>query len=119
MAVHNDLGNIGEDIAVNFLKKANYIILNRNWRYQKAEIDIIAKHNNNLIIVEVKTRSNNYFTNPEDAINAKKIKLLALAAEAYLLKMNLDLEIQFDVISIIKNKTITEIKHMQNAFHFF
>ncbi|MGY5352205.1 YraN family protein [Wenyingzhuangia sp. IMCC45533] len=119
MAIHNDLGNKGEHLAAKFLISNKYQILETNWRYLKAEVDIIALINNTLIIVEVKTRSNNYFSNPEEAINSKKIKLLTNAAQAYLIKKDLDIEVRFDVISIIKNNHKTELKHILNAFYCF
>jgi putative endonuclease len=74
MAKHNELGALGEALAVEFLQKNKYKIVERNWRFKKAEIDIIAQKNNVLAIVEVKTRSSNYFGNPQDFVNQKKIK---------------------------------------------
>ena len=72
MAIHNDLGKKGEALAVEFLQKNNYQILELNWRFKKAEIDVIAKKNDVLAVVEVKTRSSNYFGNPQDFVNPKK-----------------------------------------------
>ena len=66
MAIHNELGKKGEQLAVDFLQKKGYTILDRNWRFKKAEVDIIAQKEQILAIVEVKTRSSNYFGNPQD-----------------------------------------------------
>ena len=72
MAVHNDLGEKGEEMAVLFLQKHGYEILERNWRYKKAEVDVIAQKKEVLAVIEVKTRSSNYFGNPQDFVNQKK-----------------------------------------------
>ena len=74
MAKHNELGELGEDLAVEELEKNGYEIVERNWRYKKAEIDIIARKNEVLAIVEVKTRSSDYFGDPQDFVNTKKLK---------------------------------------------
>ena len=72
MAEHNDLGKQGEALAVEFLQKNGYTILETNWTFQKAEVDIIARKNNFLAVVEVKTRSNIDFGLPQDFVNPKK-----------------------------------------------
>ena len=81
MARHNELGKRGEDAAVNYLIEKGYQILRRNYRYLKAEVDIIAKKDDVIIGVEVKTRTSNYFGNPQDFINQKKIQLLTMALD--------------------------------------
>ena len=106
MASHNDFGFQGEKIAREFLLKKGYRILEKNWRYRKAEIDLIAQKENILAIVEVKTRSSDYYGNPQDFVNSKKIKLLVEAANEYVIKKNLDVEVQFDIIAILgKNES--------------
>lgn len=119
MATHNDLGALGETLATSYLTEHNYIILAKNWRYLKAEIDIIAIKNNTLAIVEVKTRSTNFFGNPEEFITKSKIKLLVTAANAYVEKNNLDVNVRFDVIAIVKNNKQTCIEHIKEAFLAF
>ncbi|WP_139957288.1 YraN family protein [Flavicella sediminum] len=119
MAIHNELGKEGEKIAVDYLVKKGYKILEKNWRYQKAEVDIIAAFENTLAIVEVKTRTNSYFGNPQDFINPKKIKLLVSAANEYVISKNLDVDVRFDIVAIITNKKVTEIEHLENAFLYF
>jgi putative endonuclease len=79
MAEHNDLGKQGEALAVEFLQKNGYTILETNWTFQKAEVDIIARKNNVLAVVEVKTRSSIDFGLPQDFVNPKKIQLLVKA----------------------------------------
>lgn len=119
MAEHNDFGKLGEEIATQFLIEKGYIILHKNWRYLKAEVDIIAKKENTLVITEVKTRSSSFFGNPEEFISKAKIKLLISAADAYVQKHNLDLDIRFDVIAIVKNNKTKDIKHIEEAFFSF
>ncbi len=119
MAQHNELGKKGEQLAIDLLIKKGYTILDKNWRYLKAEIDIIAQKGEILAVVEVKTRSSDYFGNPQDFVNPKKIKLLVTAIDEYVQSKNLDVEVRFDIIAIIKNKHKTTIEHLENAFYHF
>ncbi len=119
MAQHNDLGKKGEELAIEYLIKKGYLVLEKNYRFQKAEVDIIAEKNDLLICVEVKTRSDNYFGNPQDFVNQKKVKLLVSAMNNYITEKDLDLEIRFDIIAIIKSKENFEIQHIKNAFLYF
>lgn len=119
MAQHNELGKKGEEIAIDFLVKKGYQILDKNWRYLKAEVDIIAENKNTLVAIEVKTRTSDYFGDPQEFINKKKIKLLVLAMNEYVLSKNLDYEVRFDVIAIIKNKNSFQIEHIEDAFLYF
>lgn len=119
MATHNELGEKGEKFAVKYLQDNGYEILERNYRFLKAEVDIIAKKQDVLIVVEVKTRSTNYFGNPEDFINSKKIKLLVAAIDNYIIEKNLDIEVQFDIIALIKEKDGFKIEHFKSAFLHF
>jgi putative endonuclease len=117
MAFHNDLGKKGEEIALKYLKDKGYKILDINWRFNKDEIDIIARDNDSLVIIEVKTRSTDYFGPPEDAVDERKEKYLIRATEAYIDKNNLDIDSRFDIISIISNKYETSIDHIIDAFY--
>lgn len=119
MATHNELGNQGEQLAVEFLQKNNYEILERNWRFKKAEIDIIAVKNEILAVIEVKTRSSNYFGNPQDFVNQKKIQLLVEAINEYVISKELDVEVRFDIIAILKNNNNFNIEHLEDAFLHF
>ena len=118
MAQHNDLGNRGEELAVNYLLQNDYEILRRNYRYLKAEVDIIAKKEDVIIAIEVKTRTSNYFGNPKDFINKKKIQLLTSAMDFYMQKSNLEYEVRFDIISIV-GSTSFKIEHIEDAFLYF
>ncbi len=119
MATHNELGKKGEEISVEYLQQKGYIILERNWRFKKAEVDIIARKNDVLAIIEVKTRSTNYFGNPQDFVNPKKIKLLVEAINEYVTKNDLDVEVRFDIVAIVKKQEDLEIEHLKDAFFHF
>ena len=118
MASHNDFGKQAEDLAVDFLERKNYRILARNYRYLKAEIDIIAIFDNKIIIVEVKARATDAFMLPQEAINKKKIRLIVSAANQFSEEYKENLEARFDVISVLPNEIgQLEITHIEEAFH--
>jgi putative endonuclease len=119
MADHNELGKKGEKIAVDFLIKDGYKILETNYRYLKAEVDVIAQKEDVLAVVEVKTRSTAYFGDPQDFITTKKIKLLLSAIDYYVVQRDLDVEVRFDIIAIIQQKKETKIEHLKDAFLHF
>mgnify|MGYP001626654229 FL=1 len=119
MAEHYELGNKGEQLAVNYLINKGYKIVERNWRFQKAEIDIIATKDKILICVEVKTRSTNDFGSPQDFVTPKKIKLMVSAMNEYILNKDLDIELRFDIIAITKDKSSFDIQHFKDAFLYF
>lgn len=119
MAEHNRLGKKGEQLAVDFLIKKNYKILERNYRFEKAEVDIIALKNNMLVIVEVKTRSSTEFGNPQDFVKPKQIKNLVKAVNEYVIENNLDVEVRFDIIALVNKNERFEIEHLEDAFYHF
>ena len=119
MAQHNELGKKGEQLAVDFLIKNNYKIIARNYRFEKAEVDIIAQKKETLAIVEVKTRSTTDFGNPQDFVKPKQIKNLVKAVDAYVIANDLDVEVRFDIIAIVKDGTGYTIEHLENAFYHF
>lgn len=119
MAKHNELGELGEDLAVEELEKNGYEIVERNWRYKKAEIDIIARKNEVLAIVEVKTRSSDYMGNPQDFVTPKKIKMLVEAVNEYVVSKDLDVEVRFDIMAIIINQNKLTLEHLEDAFFHF
>lgn len=119
MAEHNKLGKLGEKEAVEFLKKNHFEILELNWRWQKAEVDIIARKDSTIIFVEVKTRSTSFFGNPEEQVTRKKQMLLADAADHFINFHNLSQPVRFDIISIVTEKNTIAIRHIENAFYPF
>ncbi len=116
MAEHNKKGVEGEQIAQNYLSELGYQILESNWRFQKAEVDIIAKDGNFLVFVEVKCRSTDIFGEPQTFVSEKKQALFKSAAEGYLEQKDLDYEIRFDVISVILGAQKAKIEHFKDAF---
>jgi putative endonuclease len=119
MAEHNELGKLGEEMAVAYLCKEGYEILEKNWVFQKAEIDILATKKGILVVVEVKTRSSIEFGLPQDFVNPKKIQLLVKAVDAYVNDHNLDLEVRFDIIAIHKKGKSFVTEHLIDAFYHF
>lgn len=119
MAEHNDLGKKGEKLAVDFLVKNGYTILEKNFRYQKAEVDIIVQKGNLVAAVEVKTRSTPEFGNPQDFVKPKQIQQLVKAMDHYISEKDLDVEMRFDIVAIIQNKAGTRIEHLEDAFLHF
>jgi putative endonuclease len=119
MAEHNDLGKLGEDLAVEYLIQQGYEIVETNWRHHKAEIDIICTKDSILAVVEVKSRSSNAVINPEEAITTKKIKLLTNAIDTYVVLNDLDVDVRFDIISVSFYDKKPVIKHITDAFYHF
>ena len=119
MAEHNDLGKLGEELAVEFLRKDGYEILETNWTFQKAEIDIIAQNAKTLAIIEVKTRSSIEFGLPQDFVKPKKIQLLVKAVNEYVVSKNLEVDVRFDIIAIHKEGKSFVIEHLKDAFYHF
>lgn len=113
----DELGLMGEEIAVAYLIKEGYKILARNWFYDRKEIDIIARQGTEIVIVEVKTREGDYFEEPWEAVSIKKIRNIVEVADAWLNQKNIDLETRFDVISIIFSDDVNyELTHFPGAF---
>ena len=119
MGKHNEFGKEGEQIAIDFLVRNGYRIHCQNYRYLKSEIDIIAQKEEVLAIVEVRARSNDLIIPIADTITPKKIKLLVLGADHYVTENNLDVEVRFDVITILKNTKIFKVDHLKSAFYHF
>ncbi|NUY80250.1 YraN family protein [Flavobacterium sp. MAH-1] len=119
MALHNELGKKGEELAVAFLFKHGYEILETNWICGKAEIDIIARKGNLLAVVEVKTRSSVVFGLPQDFVTPKKIQMLTKAVNEFVQSYALDCEVRFDIIGVTLTQTGHEIEHLCDAFYYF
>lgn len=117
MAAHNELGKDGEDAAVIFLERKGYHICHRNWRSGKKELDIVALCGNELVVVEVKSRRNRFYGNPEDAVTERKIRKIVSSTDAYIRKFAIDLPIRFDIITVTGLKSPFEIEHIEGAFY--
>lgn len=117
MAEHNELGSLGEEIAVRYLQDRSYAILERNWRCGRLEVDIIARIGDQMVIAEVKTRTDGFMESLGKAVNKRKQDLLIRAANAYIAIKNLDLDVRFDIIAVIfEGKTKFQVQHIENAF---
>ena len=112
----DELGNWGEGYSVIYLQKKGYEVVERNYRFQKNEIDIIAKFGNNLIIVEVKTRQTAEIGEPWRAVTKSKQKQIIKVANQYVQANQIDLDVRFDIVSIVHNSYRTEIEHIEGAF---
>ena len=117
MAKHNELGKAGEDAAVTYLEQHGYIIRDRNWRKGHFELDIVAAKENELIVIEVKTRSNTLFTEPEDAVDLPKIRRTVRAADTYLKLFQIDSPVRFDIITVVGDDGDFKIEHIKEAFY--
>nr|WP_294874676.1 YraN family protein [Prevotella sp.] len=120
MAEHNDLGKWGEDEAALYYEDRGYEILERDWKVGKRDIDLIAltEDKDTLVFVEVKTRQNNDLQEPEEAVDVKKMRNLAIAANAYVKLHSLDMDVRFDIISVIgKCSCVESIECFEDAFN--
>jgi putative endonuclease len=111
-------GRLGEDIAVEALRKRGYRILIRNYRFGKAEVDIIAQKDSVLAFVEVKWRSNNLFGDPQNFVSKQQQKRLIAAADHYVRSNDLDINVRFDVVTILEKKQIVQSKLSKTLFLF-
>lgn len=118
MRTTKEIGDEGEELASEFLHEKHYEILERQWRLGRTEVDIIARKGNTLTFVEVKLRNNNWAGEPWQFVTRSKQRMIIKAADRYVQRYVTDnVEIRFDVISIIKNKDYMRIEHLENAFY--
>jgi len=115
---NNATGKLGEDLAALYLAKKGFEIIERNYRIKRFEIDIIAKHQQELVFIEVKTRRNDLVA-PELAVNKAKQLKLAEAANLYLENISSNLPLRFDVVSVVFKKNKINIEHFEDAFYPF
>lgn len=99
------------------LQGKGYTVLEKNWRHRHLEIDIIARHGQQLVIVEVKTRASADFGNPEGFVDVKKQQLLIRATHAYIEEKDIDLETRFDIISVLDSGGEPQLSHIEGAFY--
>lgn len=117
MLEHEDIGIAGELYACTHLRSQGYIILEKNWRYKRYEIDIIAEKQGIVCFVEVKTRENRYAGDPALAVKRGKQKHIITAADAYVKEFNISAVLRFDIIAIIMNSKETYLEHIEDAFY--
>ena len=111
------LGKTGEDLAVRYLRKNGYTILETNYRNSLGEIDIIAKEQDTIVFVEVKTRKNNRFAHPKEAVTSRKQKTISRVAQAWLKqRKKKDAKARFDVVAVLADQNKPEIELIKHAF---
>lgn len=113
---HIALGKEGEKLAVQLARDRGLSILAINYTFKKGEIDIIAKDNDELVFIEVKTRNSSYFGEPYLAVNRSKQRQIIKVANHFIQEKGIDQEIRFDVVSIILNGTSRKVDYIENAF---
>jgi putative endonuclease len=116
MAKHLETGKKGEILAEEILKKKGYIILHRNWRFKQHELDIIAKLDQLIVFIEVKTRSDEDMEIAAESINEAKIRKLSKAADHFLKSQPENSEVRFDVVLILGQPGKPVIHHFEDAF---
>lgn len=116
MSKHIKLGKKGEQLAFDYLMSKGYYVLEQNWRFSRAEIDIIAMDGEILVFIEVKTRSYDFYGEPASTVDQKKQRLIMDAASIYADKINHEWEVRFDIIGLIIDKKSTNLKHYKDAF---
>ena len=110
-------GKAGEDLAVDFLLKKGYRILQRNYRFERGEIDIIAVDGDELVFVEVKARRSSSFGDPEDAVSPAKCEQIKRVAEGFLLEHDIDGKpVRFDVVAVLYERNLPIVRHLEDAF---
>ncbi|MFP4064927.1 MAG: YraN family protein [Bacteroidales bacterium] len=117
MAESHETGKQGEAIAAAYLAGMGWQILETNWYSNHQEADIIARQGNLLLIVEVKTRSTDYYGSPEEFVSKQKQRRLIKTANHYVSSNGLDLEVRFDIISIVMQLPRPRLKHIEDAFY--
>lgn len=117
MASHNDLGREGENRAMEYLVKKGYRILERNYRFDRAEVDLICQHKEVLVSVEVKTRQSSYLAGPEETVTLAKQKSIIKATNQYIQENEIDLDCRFDIVSILLNQNEFQLEHLEDAFY--
>lgn len=116
MGVTQTVGTKGEIIAQNYLQQNGFVIRHTNWRFGNKELDIVAVKNSCLHVVEVKTRTSQYWEEPKDAVVRRKQKNIIDAADAYIKRYDIDICTQFDIISILLINGKCTIEYIPDAF---
>ena len=116
MTDKKEIGNEGEALARDHLLQQGYTILDMNWRFGHLEVDIIALKDNQLVFVEVKTRSSSAVLEPQMAVNRQKQRNIIRAANSYILRNRYALEARFDIITVVKNEKGTVVEHLPDAY---
>lgn len=115
---NRDLGNKGEDLAANYLASKGYKVLHRNWHYGHKELDLVARKDDIIVVVEVKTRTTDFWEEPKESVRRKKQKMIVEAADEYIQRYQLNCEVRFDIVSIVLTPGIPpQVEHIEDAFY--
>ncbi len=117
MTDKHSLGKTGEKLAIKYLTDNGYRIVEKNWVTGRKEIDIIAEDEENIIFIEVKTRTSGYQLHPRDAVSVPKQRNIIFAAQTYIERNDIDKEARFDIISIVVDGPRHEFEHIKDAFY--
>ncbi|MBR0323700.1 MAG: YraN family protein [Bacteroidales bacterium] len=118
MATHNEIGALGEQIALEYLLERKYQILEKNWVCGHKEVDIIAKDGDTIVFVEVKTRHSTCLVEPEATVDVYKQRHLIWAANSFVNRYQYDNDVRFDIIAIVIDKNNEKrIEHIEDAFY--
>ena len=111
------IGIEGEELAAQFLQQKGFVVLERNYRYKKSEIDLIVKRENWLVFVEVKTRSSTAFGYPEEFVDYHKKKMIFAGALNYMIEKDWQGNVRYDIVAIQWMGNSHEIHHVEDAFY--
>lgn len=115
--VNRSIGDRGEQIAARYLEQQGFRILERNFRYERGEIDLVAEEGDELVFVEVKTRRSRSFGDPEESVDEAKEEQIRDTAEGYLVLRGVGERIyRFDIVAVLLEGETPEIHHIRDAF---
>ena len=115
--MEKELGKWGEDRAFQELKNKGHRIIGRNFKVRTGEIDIISRIDDLIVITEVKTRTSRYLSSPYNTVSRRKQRTIVKVADQYIKERNIELEVRFDIVTIVKNNVMCEVDHLEGAFY--
>ncbi len=115
--MEKELGKWGEERACQELKIKGHRILERNYKIRSGEVDIISIVDGVIVITEVKTRSSRYLSTPGNTVTKRKQRTIVKVADHYIKERNIDKEVRFDVVTIVKNNVMCQVDHLEDAFY--
>ncbi|MFN8298644.1 MAG: YraN family protein [Chitinophagales bacterium] len=117
MARHNETGKFGEEVALAHLLSKGHVLLCKNFRFKRAEVDLVTQCGRFIVFTEVKTRTNLNYGQPEEFVSKAKRKLMHQAAESYLFdNSKTETPVRFDIVSVTVTSAGHEIYHIEDAF---
>lgn len=117
MAKHNILGHKGEDLAAEYLERHGYTIHDRDWHCGHKDLDLVVIKDNTIVFVEVKTRTGTEWGYPQDFVDDRKIRRIVNSADAYLRFYQIDMDVRFDIVSIVAEGETYRVEHIEQAFY--